>query len=166
MYRNEDAPMPEALRAVVEAHPFVAGFEPRHVAKLTSMTREMCFDTGWVIFPEGDHGREFYLLVHGMVALEVTSPGSKLRVQTLHAGDEFGWSAVLTGKSRVLQARALARADVLVFDGEQLLEAFKEDTTFGLAFTLRLLGVVSERLSASREQLLDLYALESKRAGT
>lgn len=158
--------MSEALRSVVESHPFVAGLEPHHIAKLASMAREMCFDTGRVIFPEGDHGREFYLLVHGMVALEVTSQGSTLRVQTLHAGDEFGWSAVLAGKSKVLQARALARVDVLVFDGAQLVEAFKEDNAFGLAFTLRLLGVVSERLSASREQLLDLYALESKRAGT
>jgi hypothetical protein len=73
---------------------------------------------------------------------------------------------VLTGKNKVLQARALSRADVLVFDGVELLEAFKDDNAFGLAFTMRLLGVVSERLSATREQLLDLYAPESKRAGT
>ena len=158
--------MPEALLAVVGPHPFVAGLEQRHVQKLASMAREMCFDTGRVIFPEGDHGREFYLLVKGMVGLEVTSHGSALRVQTLYAGDEFGWSAVLTGKNKVLQARALSRADVLVFDGVELLEAFKDDTAFGLAFTMRLLDVVSERLSATREQLLDLYAPESKRAGT
>ncbi len=158
--------MPNALLSVVESHPFVAGLEPLHIQKLAMMTRAMCFDTGRVIFPEGDPGREFYLLVKGMVGLEVTSHGSVLRVQTLYAGDEFGFSSVLTGKTKVLQARALSRADVLVFDGVELLDAFKEDTAFGLAFTLRLLGVVSERLSASREQLLDFYAPESKRAGT
>ncbi|MBL0173178.1 MAG: Crp/Fnr family transcriptional regulator [Gemmatimonadaceae bacterium] len=158
--------MPDALLSVVESHPFVAGLEPRHIQKLASMARDMCFDTGVVIFPEGDSGREFYLLVKGMVGLEITSHGGVLRVQTLYAGDEFGWSAVLTGKSKVLQARALSRADVLVFDGVELLEAFKEDPAFGLAFTMRLLGVVSERLSATREQLLDFYAPESKRAGT
>ncbi|MEQ1689697.1 MAG: Crp/Fnr family transcriptional regulator [Gemmatimonas sp.] len=158
--------MPDALLSVVGSHPFVAGLEPRHVQKLALMAREMCFDTGRVIFPEGDHGREFYLLVKGMVGLEITSHGSVLRVQTLYAGDEFGWSAVLTGKNKVLQARALSRADVLVFDGIELLDAFKEDNAFGLAFTMRLLGVVSERLSATREQLLDIYTPESKRAGT
>ena len=157
--------MSNALLSVVESHPFVAGLEPRHVEKLASMAREMCFDTGLVIFPEGDQGREFYLLVKGMVGLEVTSHGSVLRVQTLYAGDEFGFSSVLTGKNKVLQARALSRVDVLVFDGLELLDAFKDDAVFGLAFTMRLLGVVSERLSATREQLLDMYAPESKRAG-
>ena len=88
------------------------------------------------------------------------------RMQTLHAGDEFGFSALLSGKSKVLQTRALDRVDVLVFDGEQLLEAFNTDPAFGMAFAMRLVGVVSERLSAAREQLLDMYAPEAKRAGT
>ena len=114
------------------------------------MAHEMCFDTGVVIFPEGDHSREFYLLVHGMVALEITGHGAPLRIQTLHANDEFGWSSVLGSKGKVLQARALDRVDVLVFDGVQLMEAFKIDTAFGMAFAMRLLDVVSERLSAAR----------------
>lgn len=158
--------MSNALVSVVEAHPFVEGLEPQYAERLGMMSREMCFDKGRVIFPEGDHGREFYLLVQGMVALEITSHSSPLRVQTLYAGDEFGWSAMLTGKSKVLQARALDRVDVLVFDCVELLKAFADDPAFGLAFTMRLLGVVSERLSATRDQLLDLYAGESRRAGT
>ncbi len=158
--------MTNALQSVVESHPFVAGLEPRHIETLSLMTREMCFDSGRVIFPEGDHGREFYLLVKGMVALEVTTHGRALRVQTLYAGDEFGFSALLPGSGKVLQARTLERTDVLVFDGVELLDAFNADTAFGLAFTLRLLGVVSQRLTATRVQLVDLYAPESKRAGT
>jgi CRP-like cAMP-binding protein len=158
--------MPDALMSVVATHPFVEGLEPHHVERFASMARDMCFDANCVIFPEGDHGREFYLLVKGMVALDVTSNGIAHRVQTLYAGDEFGWSAVLHGQSKVLQARSLDRVDVLVFDGDELLEAFRDDTAFGLAISMRLLRVVSERLTASRVQLLDLYAMESRRAGT
>jgi CRP-like cAMP-binding protein len=161
-----DLTMSDALVSVIAAHPFAAGLTPRHIAVLGQMAHEMCFDTGRVIFPEGDEGREFYLLVHGMVALEIASTGAPLRVQTLYAGDEFGWSAMLTGKSKVLQARALDRVDVLVFNCVELLEAFQADPEFGLAFTMRLLGVVSDRLSATREQLLDLFTPESRRAGT
>ena len=158
--------MPNSLRSVVANHPFMSGMDDAHISQLATMSREMCFDKGVVVFPEGDQSREFYLLVHGMVALEIMSHGTQHRVQTLHAGDEFGFSAVLSGKSKVLQARALDRVDVLVFDGEQLLEAFNSDPAFGLAFALRLIGVVSERLSAAREQLLDMYAPEARRAGT
>lgn len=158
--------MSNALQSVVETHPFIAGLNPAHIETLGAMARDMCFDKGRVIFPEGDDGREFYLLVKGMVALEISTSTGPLRVQTLYAGDEFGWSAILTDKHKVLQARALERVDVLVFDCVQLTEAFAADPSFGLAFTMRLLGVVSERLSATRLQLIDLYAPESRRAGT
>ena len=158
--------MPNTLLPIVAAHPFIAGFDAAHIAQLALMARDMCFDKGVVIFPEGDQSREFYLLVHGMVALEIMSGGTRHRVQTLHAGDEFGFSALLSDKRKVLQARALDRVDVLVFDGEQLLETFKTDPAFGMAFAMRLVGVVSERLSAAREQLLDMYAPEARRAGT
>lgn len=158
--------MSKTLHSVVAEHPFLAGIDEAHIEQLTLMAREVCFDKGVVIFPEGDQSREFYLLVHGMVALEIMSQGTQHRVQTLHAGDEFGFSALLNEKRKVLQARALERADVLVFDGEQLAEAFRADPTFGMAMAMRLVGVVSERLSAAREQLLDLYAPEARRAGT
>lgn len=158
--------MTNPLLPVVAAHPFVSGLDPTHVAELADRAHEMCFDKGRVIFPEGDQSREFYLLVHGMVALEICSGGTPHRIQTLYANDEFGWSALMPGKSKVLQARALERVDVLAFDGAQLQTAFQSDPKFGLAFTTRLLGVVSERLDAAREQLLDLYAPESRRAGT
>ena len=108
--------MSNPVLAVVAAHPFTAGLDADHVNRLAAMAREMCFDTGRVIFPEGDQSREFYLLVHGMVALEICSGGSQHRFQTLYANDEFGWSSLMPDKSKVLQARALDRVDVLVFD--------------------------------------------------
>ncbi|MBC8088267.1 MAG: cyclic nucleotide-binding domain-containing protein [Phycisphaerae bacterium] len=158
--------MNNTLLPVVAAHPFFAGLDDVHIEQLANMAHDMCFDKGVVIFPEGDTSREFYLLVHGMVALEIMSNGTQLRVQTLHAGDEFGFSSLLSEKRKVLQARALDRVDVLVFDGAQLLEAFKTEPAFGMAIAMRLVGVVSERLSAAREQLLDMYAPEARRAGT
>lgn len=158
--------MSTSVQSVVANHPFTAGLAAEHVERLAHMAHEMCFDTGVVIFPEGDPGREFYLLVHGMVALEICSAGSRHRVQTLYADDEFGWSSVMPDKRKILQARALERVDVLVFDGVELQAAFAADPAFGLAFAMRLLGVVSERLHATREQLVDLYAPESRRAGT
>lgn len=158
--------MSDPVLEVVARHPFTAGLDTDHVHRLASMAREMCFDKGRVIFTEGDQSHEFYLLVHGMVALELSSGGALHRFQTLYANDEFGWSALMPEKGKVLQARALERVDVLVFDGQQLQTAFQHDPAFGLTFTTRLLGVVAERLDAARVQLLDLYAPESRRAGT
>ena len=101
----------------------------------------------------------------GLVALEIEAPGHTLRVQTLFAGDELGWSALLMGSGKHFQARALERVEALAFDGAELLAACKEDAAFGFALMHRLLGVVAERLQATRLQVLDMYSPVAARAG-
>lgn len=158
--------MSPTLLLVLQRHPFVAGFPPEHVELLATLARQVHFDQGQVIFHEGDEYSVFYLLGEGMVALELEAPDHVLRVQTLYAGDELDWSAVLPHAGKHFQARALSAVTALAFEGEQLLHTFKRHPEFGLAFMLRLMGVVSERLRATRVQLLDMYSPVAKRAGT
>jgi CRP/FNR family transcriptional regulator, cyclic AMP receptor protein len=158
--------MSEALLQVLRAHPFAADFRPEHTARLAALAKQVHFAAGQVIFHEGDDYSVFYLLGDGMVALELEVPGQVLRVQTLHAGDELDWSAVLPHAGKHFQARALTPVTALAFEGDELLASFKSDPEFGLAFMLRLMGVVSERLRAARVQLVDMYSPEAKRAGT
>lgn len=158
--------MSENLLSVLHRHPFVTGFTPAHTEKLASLARQETFEKDQVIFHEGDLYSVFYLIGEGMVALELEMPGHLLRVQTLYAGDELDWSAVLPHSGKHFQARALSHVSALAFEGDQLLAAFKADPEFGMAFMLRLMGVVSERLRATRVQLLDMYSPVAKRAGT
>jgi len=158
--------MTSALLPVLQKHPFVAEFRPDHTARLAELAKQVRFQAGQVIFKEGDDYSVFYLLGEGMVALEIEAPDHVLRVQTLYAGDELDWSAVLPHAGKHFQARALEPTTALAFEGEQLLASFKADPEFGLAFMLRLMGVVSERLRATRVQLLDMYSPEARRAGT
>jgi len=150
----------------LQKHPFVEGFTPGHTARLAAMAREVRFEADQVIFHEGDDYSVFYLLGEGMVALELEVPGQVLRVQTLYAGDELDWSAVLPHAGKHFQARALTPVTALAFEGEQLLAGFNADPQFGVAFLLHLMGVVSERLRATRVQLLDMYSPVARRAGT
>jgi CRP-like cAMP-binding protein len=157
--------MTPSLQSMLEKHPFVRDFDGPHLERLAGLAKAVHFDRDQVIFHEGDENADFYLLVKGMVAIEVDAPEHVLRVQTLFEGDEFGWSAVLMGRGKHFQARALEATDTLAFDGGKLLAAFHEDPPFGLVFTLRLLGVVSERLQGTRLQLQDMYSVVAKRAG-
>ncbi len=147
-------------------HPFVAAFKPEHRQRLAALAQPVKFDTDQVIFRQGDDYSVFYLIAEGMVALELEVPSQVLRVQTLHAGDELDWSAVLPHAGKHFQARALEPTQALAFEGEQLLESFKQDPEFGLAFMLQLMSVVSERLRATELQLVDMYSPEAKLAGT
>lgn len=158
--------MTQDLSTVLKRHPFVSEFHDEHVALLAQLATEVHFKQGEIIFHEGDDYSVFYLLGEGMVALELEAPDHVLRVQTLYAGDELDWSAVLPHAGKHFQARALTPVTALAFEGAQLLASFKRHPEFGLAFMLRLMGVVSERLRATRVQLLDMYSPVAKRAGT
>jgi CRP/FNR family transcriptional regulator, cyclic AMP receptor protein len=158
--------MTQSLLQVLQKHPFVAEFTPEDKARLAALATQVHFDAGQIIFHEGDDYSVFYLLGEGTVALELQMPGQLLRVQTLFAGDELDWSAVLPHAGKHFQARALTPVTALAFEGGQLLASFKKDPAFGLAFMLRLMGVVSERLRATRVQLVDMYSGEARRAGT
>ena len=157
--------MRETHLATLRHHPFVREFESRHVERLAGLARDVRFDRNHVIFREGDDCSEFYLIVTGLVGLEIAAPGHTFRVQTLFAGDELGWSALLMGSGKQFQARALERVDALAFEGADLLAACREDTAFGFALMQRLLAVVAERLQATRIQLLDTYSPAAARAG-
>ena len=158
--------MTQGLLHELETHPFVADFRPAHRARLAALAKQVQFAPDQVIFHEGDDYSVLYLLGQGMVSLELDVPGHLLRVQTLYGGDVFDWSALLPHAGKHFQARALDAVTALAFEGDELLASFKSDPEFGLAFMLRLMGVVSERLRATRLQLLDMYSPVAKRAGT
>ena len=163
--KGRQAVMTESVVTLLQRHPFVEEFQPQHIEKLASMATRVRFERDQVIFREGDECGEFYLIMTGLVALEIAAPDHVLRVQTLSAGDELGWSAILMGRRKHFQARALERAEALAFDGGELLVACKQDAVFGYVLMHRLLGVVSERLQATRLQVLDMYSPVAKRAG-
>jgi len=148
----------ETLEEILHGLPFAQDFAPHHLDMLASSARDIHFDKNWVIFREGDECGTFYLVLSGKVVLEMKGPNRTFLIQTLGAGDELGWSSVLMSEGRQFQARALEPVWALAFDGAQLLRACKEDPAFGFALMHRLLGVVSERLQATRLQLMDLYA--------
>ncbi len=158
--------MNDQLLATLSEHPFVAAFKPEHRSRLAALAQQVRFDTDQVIFRERDDYSIFYLIGEGMVALELEVPGQVLRVQTLYAGDELDWSAVLPHAGKHFQARALEPTSALAFEGDQLLETFRQEPEFGLAFMLQLMTVVSKRLRATELQLVDMYSPEAKLAGT
>ena len=153
------------LSTLLQQQPFVSEFTPAQVAQLAAVAKRVRFDAGHVIFEEGEDCSEFYLIVSGRVALEIAPQAKPVRVETLSEGDELGWSSLLQGKGKLFRARALIAVDALQFDGQQLRAMCERDRDFGYHLMRRLLGVVSERLQATRLQVLDMYWPAAKRAG-
>ncbi len=136
---------------------FAEGMEPGHVDRLAAMAREVGFEANQVIFREGDAEKQFYVVLSGKVALEMTTLSGHVRVQTIEEGGELGWSFLLPETRRHFRARALDRVRTLVFDGGEILKVCEADPVFGCQLTKRLLAIVSGRLEATRLRLLDTY---------
>ena len=153
------------LSEELRQHPFLAGMRPEHVERLAQLARRASYPADAVLFAEGDERHEFFMLGGGRVALEMLSHGQAVRVDTLEPGAAFGWSAVLLGRGKHFQARALEPVTALVFPGVELLAACRADSDFGFDMMHRLLGLVSRRLQAARLRVLDSYWTPAKRAG-
>jgi CRP-like cAMP-binding protein len=151
--------------ASIQQHPFSQGLTPEHCATLAALGSRVTYGKDEVIFAEGDERHEFFFLLKGRVALEMAAQDRMLRVHTLEAGDELGWSSVLSGRGKFYQARALEPVEVIRFDGYELLEKCRSDHHFGYKIMHRLVGVVSERLQAARMQVLDMYSPIARKAG-
>jgi CRP-like cAMP-binding protein len=146
-------------------HPFTGQFQPRHIERLARQARAVSFAPDQVIFRSGDENTDFYLIVSGRVALELPVGERMLSIQTLSDGDEFGFSALIMGRGMTFQARALRQVEALAFEGSRLIEACRDDPELGFGLMRRLLLIVSERLDATRLQLMDTYSPVAARAG-
>jgi CRP-like cAMP-binding protein len=155
----------QSIRAQLAQHPFSKEFKAHQIDRLATLAREVRFSPDQVIFREGEENDEFFLTVTGRVALEMVVGDKVLRIQTLGDGDEFGWSALIMGTAKQFQARALEPVAALAFHGAKLLEACREDADFGFGLMHKLMGIVAERLHATRLQLIDTYSPVAKRAG-
>lgn len=154
----------DGIADVLRRHPFLAGFESRYVDALARIARPARFGANHVILEQGQESTQLYLITAGRVALEISGPGQPFRVDTLASGDEFGWSWAL-GNPGVYRVRTLEPVDALVLSASELNDLCERDAAFGYALTRRLLGVVAERLQATRLTVIDMYLPAAKRAG-
>ncbi len=137
---------------VLDRSPFFEHFQPRHLEKLTALSSFVRFSTDQIIFHEEDGDTRFYVLLSGRVALELSQGGRQVLIDTLRAGDELGWSAVL-GQKKQFRARALEAVEASAFEVADLREAFDANPYLARAFLERLSGVIAQRLQSTRRQL-------------
>ncbi len=137
---------------------FTRNLEPADLDRLTKIARIVDWQAGQVIFREGDRDNFLYLVVEGHVALEISvPPRDRIRILTVGPGEVFGWSSVYYQKPKTAGATAMEPTRAVALDGAGLRELSEADSRFGYWLARYLLGVVSERLRATRLQLLDVF---------
>jgi CRP-like cAMP-binding protein len=137
----------------------LAGFEPQDLERLAALAKEVHFKRDQIVFREGENHGRFYLILDGTMVLEITAGGHPMSLQTLHGGDAMGWSSLVDSEGGAhFQARVISPVRALSFEGASLRSTCELDSAFGYRMMKALLTLVTERLDASRMQLVDMYA--------
>jgi CRP/FNR family transcriptional regulator, cyclic AMP receptor protein len=136
-----------------KAYRLLSELDPQQLRKLIPLAQDKRFAAGQIIFHAGENSLFLHLIVSGDVALEELTGDRPVHVQTLHAGDAMGWSALMAAARTHFQARALSRVSTIAFPSDQIRAACDRDPAMGYQLMKRLMELVTERLDAVRMKL-------------
>ena len=149
----------ESLARALGEHDFFQGFTVEHLRELASIATEVTVEPRVMIFEEGGHADAAYAIVEGSVALEMNvAHRAQHIVQTLHSGEMLGWGWLMPPHRWAFSAFTLDETHLIRFEADQLRSLQEEDCAFGFEMMRRFTRVLTDRLAATRLQLVDFYA--------
>lgn len=149
------------MESIIKEHPFFEGLAPEHLALIAGCAKNVRFNAGDTIFREGEEADQFYLIRHGMVALEILFPGAgPVTLQTLQENDVLGWSWLFEPYRWHYHAKSLQLTRAVSFDGVCLRGKCEEDHDLGYELMKRVAKLMTNRLQAARMHMLDVYSVD------
>ncbi len=137
--------------------PVFDGLEPAQLELIAGCAQNDRASAGTMLLHEGEPANRFFLIRHGVVALELSSPGGPLVIQTLTDGEVVGWSWLFAPYRWQMDGRVVSDASLVRFDGACLRAKCEEDHELGYQLMRRFAANVIDRLQATRLQLIDVY---------
>lgn len=131
---------------------------------ISNLGRWLALSTGKYLFGAGERAGSVYLLVRGMVALELPFKESQYVVDILGCGQVLGWSALRHQANYGLSARATMEGKALAFDGLALRTLLISDLEMAVVVYRNLTEIAGRRLedfaaSVARSESLSLAGI-------
>ena len=142
----------------LSTHTFFSGLDDSYRKFLSNSVTELQIKKGGVLFKQGDRADKFYLLRKGQVSVQVPAlMGQSLEIQTLGEDQVLGWSWLIPPYRWIFLARAVEDSELLEFDGGAILARCEEDPKFGYELFKCFAALMSERLGAARQKMMDQW---------
>jgi len=147
-----------ALDSILAEESFFKKLAPAQIEVIAGCASNVRFNKGDYIFREDEEADRFFLIRHGLVALDVFVPQrGPATIETIHEGEVLGWSWLFPPYRWHFDARALELTRAIVFDGKCLREKCEKDPQLGYTLVMKFSQTIVQRLQSARLQLLDLY---------
>jgi CRP-like cAMP-binding protein len=151
--------MTAEIRTTLETQAIAREFLPGDLDYLAQAASPLEWVAGETVFREGNRDDSLYLMLEGLVAIEISVPQrGRVRIATVGPGELFGWSSLFYEKPKTALAAVVEPTRALAFNAAVLREQSEKDSGFGFRLTRAVLCVVSDRLKATRAQLIDMFA--------
>jgi CRP/FNR family cyclic AMP-dependent transcriptional regulator len=142
---------------------FGAGLSLHARARLGECARLLTHPANAVLLREGDDTPFFGIMTRGRVALRMRVPErGPVTILTVEPGDVVGWSALVPPHRATSTAVTIEPSTLIEFEPKRLRELLEHDLALNATLYPRLLEAIGRRLSATRQQLLDLYAQQAE----
>lgn len=139
---------------------FTSGLSAEELRQLAAISRFQDYARNATIFTEGTAHRDLYIILSGRVEICMTIPARGcLPVLTLEEGDLVGWSSFLKQGEMTATVAAVEETCLIAIDADALAALCDEDHDIGYQMMRRVALALSQRLVASRLQVLDMYAV-------
>ena len=151
------------IDTLIAESPVFAGLTEEQLELIAGCGRNVTFEAGARLFREGDAAETFFLVRHGIVALDTYVPNrGALTVDTVGPGEIAGWSWLVPPYRWHFTGRAVEPVRAVQFDGTCLRGKCDEDPVLGYDLAMRFARMLVERLQATRFQLMDVYGSDDR----
>lgn len=152
-----------ALTEQLRQFRFLQEIEDEDLSRLAAIARLVEFPAGKVLYREGQSLSNIYLILSGSASIEICAAGIGCRrIMTVSAGDLLGISPAVGRARSTGTIRTLAPMKAIELNASQVLTLCEHNPRFGYEFMRQVAVTVSQRLNATRLQLLDVFGGEQK----
>jgi CRP-like cAMP-binding protein len=133
------------------------------VKAVVNRSVKQTYEAGHTLFREGDPARHFYVLIKGRIRLVLGDSGVVVNTVS-HAGECFGWSALLGRQAYSASAECRETSELMLIDAQWFTRMIEEDPVSGMHFMKRLAGMIGNRLIQNYQVISSMHAAETARS--
>ena len=144
------------MKDILKEHSFFKGIDEEYLDFIAGCSSNVSFKPDEIILKEGEPADKFYLIRRGNVAIFIAHP-QNITIQTIPEGNILGWSWLVPPYQYRFSAKAINDVHAIALDGKCLRGKCEENTKLGYDLLKRIVTVLTDRLEATRLQLLNIY---------
>ena len=146
------------LRELLRKSQFANGFSEEELTIILQTARLLHAAKDQTLFAEGVLEDEVFVIASGHVALEMQVPRrGNVRLLTAGSGELVGWSGLIGDGRMTASAVVVEDSTLIAMSAAALRELCLKDYKFGYLLMTQTAKAISQRLLATRLQLLDLF---------